>query len=542
MSIAISSEALANARRRAPAASRLLVASWVLASLLRGQYLIDQYATRPEQPCGGQASILDIDGSGLPDLVMVNGGGNHICVHHDPIVNQFLGGTPVFLPQYLGGGFHGVVARVDPGPTWDMYILSWQVGYLYSILGAPGGTFVGVPSPTPIATGVSGIAAVGDVNGDGLDDVLSRELGPLGPYQFVLRLNNHPSWTVTWVLSQPTWGIYGKLQDFNGDGYGDFAYLDTSLQNGLMLGATGGVPGPPMTLPGPAGQGAASADVDGDGFLDLVAIENLAGPVAALRLRVRWGDPVQPLVQQTGILYTFATRLSLQSFADLGDFDADGTTDILVVEALTSSCCTAYGYACRIIRGLGSRTFSNVPMTVFEFPPGPFPGPTGGVPPLPFVADWDGDGDTDFFGRFGDGHHWFENAAIFGAGCAGSTGVPAITINDPSLGNAGFAISLTGATAGNPAVLGMSTASTPSTGCGLEIGILPGQLLLPSGPIGFTVVGLGGNASVNLPIPPVPALHGATVFAQWAVTDPAGAFTAGGANYALSPGRMIILW
>jgi hypothetical protein len=178
-------------------------------------------------------------------------------------------------------------------------------------------------------------------------------------------------------------------------------------------------------------------------------------------------------------------------------------------------------------------------MSVFEYPPGSLTQP---YPHVPFVADWDNDGDTDIYGWGYLGMHRFDNRALYGVGCPGSAGIPVLTLNDPSVGNGAFSISVWSGAPNAGAVLGISVVQTPTTACGLSIGVLPTELLLPMGALGFTTLTLSGTASMALPIPVVPALHGVHLFAQWAIADPAGAFSFGGANYALSRGRTIILW
>jgi hypothetical protein len=253
------------------------------------------------------------------------------------------------------------------------------------------------------------------------------------------------------------------------------------------------------------------------------------------------------LSQETGGIFTYSGS-GWYKDVYAHDYDLDGFTDILVVDTLTAwgpPCpspysCLWFGGVGRIIRGLGGRMFSSVPMTVFEFLP--VVGQAQPGPYYPYMADWDSDGDVDFYGGSLDGMHWFENRALFGAGCPGTTGVPAITINSPDLGNAGFAIGLANALPNAPAILAVSVAQAMSPACGISVGLLPGEIIVPLGSIGYATVSPGGTASVSLPLPAIPQLHGLTLFAQWAVADNSGAFSIGGASYALSRGRTIVLW
>ena len=111
--------------------------------------------------------------------------------------------------------------------------------------------------------------------------------------------------------------------------------------------------------------------------------------------------------------------------------------------------------------------------------------------------------------------------ASYGAGCAGSAGVPELSaFGKPHVGELSFALDVTSARPSSAAVL--LVAATPAN---LSLGGC--ALLVPAGavPVVQTTTN-SGFASVRLPIPEVHALVGVSLFAQAAIVDPAGWFSA----------------
>jgi hypothetical protein len=110
--------------------------------------------------------------------------------------------------------------------------------------------------------------------------------------------------------------------------------------------------------------------------------------------------------------------------------------------------------------------------------------------------------------------------APFGAGCAGSSGVPVLDSlgGPPVLGNLSFQMRIQGALVGAPALVALSanTLTLPLFGCTVELD--PGALLLELGP---KTVDLSGNALFSLPVPDDLSLLGLPLALQGAVVDPA---------------------
>ena len=140
---------------------------------------------------------------------------------------------------------------------------------------------------------------------------------------------------------------------------------------------------------------------------------------------------------------------------------------------------------------------------------------------------YDGDGDTpedwwaDKTPTLGLYNEWPGNPYVgpYGAGCAGSSGVPVLSSagGPPAMGNQTFRLEITDALAGAVALVGLSSnfASLPIFGCVAEID--PTSLILQLGP---SIADPTGLATFGLPVPEDPTLLAAPLFLQGAVVDP----------------------
>jgi hypothetical protein len=108
----------------------------------------------------------------------------------------------------------------------------------------------------------------------------------------------------------------------------------------------------------------------------------------------------------------------------------------------------------------------------------------------------------------------------FGAGCAGSGGVPALDSigGPPAMGNLSFEMRIQHALAGAPALVALSATplSVPLLGCTLEFD--PAKVILYLGP---KTVDVQGQALFSLPVPDDATLLAIPLILQGAVVDPA---------------------
>ncbi len=211
----------------------------------------------------------DVNGDGRPDLVVAD--------YSTSSVSVYLGlGSGTFGPEVVYGAGNGpfwiACADVDGDGDLDVVVANVQ-GRSLSILDNQGdGTFVG-HSPIPLIADPSSVAA-GDMNGDGAIDL-------------VVAMSDVPAFT-DWI--------------------------------GVLLNPGNGAFGPVVMYPTATSPHAVhSADMNGDGFLDVVAASY--GSTAVVRLNLGNGA-LGPQTQ-------FAAGGSAFCL-DVADLDGDGRLDIAV--------------------------------------------------------------------------------------------------------------------------------------------------------------------------------------------------------------------
>jgi hypothetical protein len=127
--------------------------------------------------------------------------------------------------------------------------------------------------------------------------------------------------------------------------------------------------------------------------------------------------------------------------------------------------------------------------------------------------------------------------ALYGAGCAGITGVPTARSNGlPTLGNASFRVGVEDAAPSALAVLWFSDAAAvvPIAGaCNLLVDPSAGL------PVWLAVTSPAGMRNVPLPIPSTPSLAGSELRCQWLIEDAAGTALPGFLGLAVSRGATI---
>ena len=197
-------------------------------------------------------------------------------------------------------------------------------------------------------------ARVGDVNGDGVDDLFVGDpFADSGKGRAYLVLGKRSAWAKSGKLADAAWKLsvagttgYGAAVagagDVNGDGLPDLLVgaitSNSGRQNGggwLYLGREQGIPGAKAAFTPPAGATAAPpslagvGDANGDGLSDML-LAFPGAPVALVNGRTSDGWPAGaiPLGSQANAL--FAARGSAPTVAAAGDVNGDGLPDLLV--------------------------------------------------------------------------------------------------------------------------------------------------------------------------------------------------------------------
>jgi hypothetical protein len=327
------------------------------------------------------AAVGDFNRDGIPDLAVTNviddtvtlllgnGSGGFTAAPGSP----FAAGTipySVAVGDFNGDGIQdlaiaevGTRGSFNPGP-----------GGVTVLLGNGSGGFTAAPG-SPFATGnVPDSVAVGDFNGDGIQD---------------LAIANGNSGNVTVLLGNGSGGFAAApgspftagtgpvsvvVEDFNGDGVQDLAVANSNSNDVTVLLGTGtggftAASGSPFAV-GTQPNSVVAGDFNGDGIPDLAAANDMDNTVTVLLGNGSGGFTAEP-----GSPFTVGTNpLSVV----VGDFNGDGIPDLATANAGSDNV--------TVLLGNSSGGFAAAPGS-------PFP---AGTEPIPLaVADFNGDGRLD---------------------------------------------------------------------------------------------------------------------------------------------------
>jgi hypothetical protein len=213
------------------------------------------------------------------------------------LVNSGTGGFTVGVPITLTSGACEVAAASLNAPTdtnLDLAVSECDGTQIGVLLGDGTGAFTPAPD-VPVAGSPYGIA-LGDVNGDGIPDIVASS----GNQSIALALGTGPAAFATAILMPSSIVIANgiatgnpfndpdpsevQITDVNGDGFPDLVYTNSEYSTvGVMFGTgTGSATAPyfydPVEFPvGGFGFGLTIADVNGDGSPDAATADNTDG-------------------------------------------------------------------------------------------------------------------------------------------------------------------------------------------------------------------------------------------------------------------------
>lgn len=415
-----------------------------------------------------------------------------------PAVNQSFAvarpaGAGVFTaalgsPFTTGANPNGVaVGDFNGDGKQDVAIADSGSGQMTVLLGNGSGSFTTAPG-SPFALGSEPVAvAAGDFNGDGILDLAVTDLS----YNLVSILPGNGDGTfslaadVAYATGSQPYSI--AVGDFNNDGALDLAISNEGSNNVTILlgnGAGGFAPAPGILLAaGSVPYTVVTADVNGDGNLDLIAANNYANNISVLLGDGTGGftaAPGSPIATGTNPLGIVATDLNGDGRIDLaisnqgsnnvtvllgsgtgtfvaasgspfavgaspgvmasGDFNGDGYPDLAVTNFS--------GNSVTLLLGSGTGTFISAAS-------GPLA--TGSHPVAAVAADFNGDGMLDLLTtNFGS-----SNATVL-LGRLSQT-ITFSTLASQTWGTAPFAVSATASSG-----LAVSFASTTASVCSIS--------------------------------------------------------------------------
>jgi hypothetical protein len=279
-------------------------------------------------PLGGLSfpvgvAVADLDGDGRPDLAVSCGGNDTVSIQLGDGDGTFTAAAPV----PIGSGPWGIAAAdLDGDGDIDLAAAHSAGSSVSVLLGAGDGSFSAAPgSPIPVETVPLDIV-VADLNG-GLPDLL---VGARGAGSVAVLLNSGGgAFTVTTLASSSPSSL--ATADFDGNGTTDLAVANVDLDTISTFVGTGGGAFTATVPPSFATQldpwGAAAADFDGDGRIDLLASNLNSDSVSFFAGNGAGGFAAAATLPIAGGPRGLA----------VGDFNGDGAPDVAVVLQLSDA-------------------------------------------------------------------------------------------------------------------------------------------------------------------------------------------------------------
>lgn len=350
----------------------------------------DRTLESPAGP-GGQfgvrvTAVGDVDGDGYADLAVAAngaaGGLGRVYVYLGSAAGVPTAPSSTLLPPTLGtrsfstglaggdingDGYSDVVVGGTPTTSSNG---GWLHVFYGTATGLPDRPSQTVSGPIDVYFGY--FLDVGDFDGDGRADVLASAWPANGTGQ-AFAYPGTPTGlatTASATMNNPDgMGLFGQggliaVGDLNGDGRGDAAVGDYNSSTGrihVYYGGGAGLPSAPsFSLDSPGGccfgsalsVGAKNADVNGDGYIDLVAgnpVYPASGADRQGRAYVFLGGPSVSTAPETNLPNPDGTNANYGTSVVSGDVDGDGYSDLIVGSYLSDA-----GGRVHIYRGGGT--------------------------------------------------------------------------------------------------------------------------------------------------------------------------------------------
>ncbi len=296
------------------------------------------------------SASADFDGDGRPDMALSqldlfsDGGDRVVIMHNDGASHMALAQT---LPSGTDSNPKSVIAAdlngdARPDLAWTPEISSLQASYPLEVaLNNGNGTF-GQPVAYPVQTCGTGAVTAGDVNGDGIVDLIvaNNRGGPGGFCDSVSRTvrvalgNGNGTFQADFGVQIGLLTEMAAAADVNGDGRADI--VSTAALTHVSLALAGG--GFAAAVPYNArGTELAVADMNADGHPDVVTADGSTSFVYVLRNSGNGSFTVQ------GYEGEQVTGLANGRGVAVGDINSDGLLDVAVADVSGQNAGVFYG-------------------------------------------------------------------------------------------------------------------------------------------------------------------------------------------------------
>jgi hypothetical protein len=293
-----------------------------------------------DQDCDGLDACVDLSCDGYPDLVFTNHhagmSGCEESIIYFGSGDGYDSGTSQLLDTQCAAGTS--MADLDADGFLDLVFSANSTDFgpkFHSLVYWGSATGYSEANRTGLSTDGAHGLGVDDLDGDGWLDLVFSVWALAGVHE----TNSLIFWGSAAGFSDanrtelPTYGALGNaIADLDGDGYKDVVFAnyganaDNLVDSYIYWGSASGFdPADRTDLPGRGPHGVLAADLDGDGFGEVVLANYFDGQTHELDSTIYWGSA-------SG--FDEADRTDLPTFGAVGlaarDLDDDGYTDLLV--------------------------------------------------------------------------------------------------------------------------------------------------------------------------------------------------------------------
>jgi hypothetical protein len=288
-----------------------------------------------EPPVTQSAAADDFTGNGTSDLFLRSG-------DEFTIFSLDTADAPVELtvPTPAPSWYHAGTGDLDGNGTMDLVVASDAMETAVALLFTDGVITDGGVMNLDVGTEYWPIVGMGDLDGDGRDDLVRRDTDS-NRAELVFMRGMEPNSRLE-LEADPSETAIAAIDDLDGDGIDEIVWLDAARQK-LSLWDLHGEAADAVLLAelGAGWRVIGAGDFDGDGAADLFAHHAGAGQLEVWRLQAGAVSETIALPNAAGF-----------DPVSIGDFDGDGRADLALHEAETQRMVAWYSDGAQVSQGI----------------------------------------------------------------------------------------------------------------------------------------------------------------------------------------------